>query len=177
MIENFEKSLELILASEGGFQTESADSGNKLPDGRAGSTNLGVTQANWEAFLGHPVTWNDMKALTSQTVSPFYKKKYWDKVMGDELPTSVDFMMFDFAINHGVGGCVKVMQGVVGVPMDGGMGPQTLNAIKAIPVQQLIQKFSNAKEAYYKSLNNPTYEKGWLNRVAKVENDALNMIA
>jgi len=69
------------------------------------------------------------------------------------------------------------MQGVVGVPMDGGMGPQTLNAIKAIPVQQLIQKFSNAKEAYYKSLNNPTYEKGWLNRVAKVENDALNMIA
>jgi len=95
MIENFEKSLELILASEGGFQTESADSGNKLPDGRAGSTNLGVTQANWEAFLGHPVTWNDMKALTSQTVSPFYKKKYWDKVMGDELPTPVDFMMFD----------------------------------------------------------------------------------
>jgi lysozyme family protein len=177
MKDNFEKSLELVLQSEGGFQTQSADSGNHLSDGRAGSTNLGVTQANWESFLGHPVTWNDMKALTPATVSPFYKKKYWDMVFGDELPTPIDFMMFDFAVNHGVGGCIKVMQGVVGVQMDGGMGPQTLNAIKAVPIDQLIQRFSDAKEAYYKSLNNPTYQAGWLNRVVKVENEALNMIA
>jgi len=61
--------------------------------------------------------------------------------------------------------------------MDGGMGPQTLNAIKAVPIDQLIQRFSDAKEAYYKSLNNPTYQAGWLNRVVKVENEALNMIA
>lgn len=52
MQNNFEKSLALVLKSEGGFTTDVRDNGNKLPDGRAGSTNLGVTQANWEAFVG-----------------------------------------------------------------------------------------------------------------------------
>ena len=63
MLNNFEKALDLILKDEGGFTTDVRDNGNKLPDGRAGSTNLGVTQANWETFVGHPVSWNDMRAL------------------------------------------------------------------------------------------------------------------
>lgn len=43
MIDNFKNSLELVLKDEGGFETQTTDAGNHLPDGRAGSTNLGVT--------------------------------------------------------------------------------------------------------------------------------------
>ena len=177
MENNFNKSLALVLKEEGGFETQTTDNGNKLPDGRAGSTNLGVTQANWEAFVGHPVTWNDMRVLTPEKVTPFYKRKYWDVVHGDELPNGVDYMAFDFAVNAGPGMAIKLLQRAVGVTQDGAIGPMTLSAIHAIPVNILIQRFSDAKEEFYKGLHNQTYEKGWLGRVSRVEIIATQMVA
>jgi hypothetical protein len=40
-----------------------------------------------------------------------------------------------------------------------------------------IEKFSQAKRDFYIGLHNPTYEKGWLNRVEEVKKIALTMIA
>ena len=53
---NYKTALDNILKSEGGFQDDHKDSGNKLPDGRKGCTNLGVTQAAWESYVGHKVS-------------------------------------------------------------------------------------------------------------------------
>jgi lysozyme family protein len=58
--------------------------------------------------------------------------------------------------------------------MDGAIGPLTLAAVKNTP--DLINKFSQAKIVFYKSLQNPTYEQGWLNRVEIVRADALKMV-
>ena len=177
MKDNFESSLALVLKSEGGFTTDTHDNGNKLPDGRAGSTNLGVTQANWEAFVGHPVTWDNMKALKSETVAPFYKRKYWDMAKCDDLPNGLDYLMFDFAVNAGVGRAIKTLQTAIGVTADGALGPLSLSAINNLSVKQLIERFTDAKEKFYKSLNNPTYERGWLARVEQTEKSAMSMIA
>jgi lysozyme family protein len=176
MINNFEQALASVLKSEGGFQTDINDRGNILPDGRAGSTNLGVTQAAWESYVGHPVTWNDMRTLTSEKIAPFYKRKYWDVVHGDELPTGVDYMAFDLAVNTGPGRAIKLLQEAIGVTPDGVLGPLSLSAIHNIPAKQMIERFTDTKEKYYKSLNNPTYEHGWLNRVTSVEVSALKMV-
>jgi len=177
MKDNFESSLVLVLKSEGGFTTDTHDNGNKLPDGRAGSTNLGVTQANWEAFVGHPVTWDNMKALTAETVAPFYKRKYWDVAHCDELPQGLDYLVFDFAVNAGVGRSIKTLQTAIGVTADGSLGPLSLSVINNLDPKLLIERFTDAKEKFYKALNNPTYEKGWLARTATVEKSALSMIA
>ena len=177
MKDNFESSLALVLKSEGGFTTDFHDNGNKLPDGRAGSTNLGVTQANWEAFVGHPVTWENMKALKAETVAPFYKRKYWDMAKCDDLPTGLDYLMFDFAVNAGVGRSIKTLQTAIGVTADGALGPLSLSAINNLEPKLLIERFTDAKEKFYKSLNNPTYERGWLARVAQTEKSAMLMIA
>ena len=177
MKDNFESSLVLVLKSEGGFTTDTHDNGNKLPDGRAGSTNLGVTQANWEAFVGHPVTWDNMKALTAETVAPFYKRKYWDVAHCDELPQGLDYLVFDFAVNAGAGRSIKILQTSIGVTADGALGPLSLSAINNLEPKLLIERFTDAKEKFYKALNNPTYEKGWLARTATVEKSALSMIA
>jgi len=175
MTENLDKALVYIFKSEAGFQSDPNDMGNKLPDGRAGCTNLGVTQAAWESYVGHPVTWNDMKALTAVKVTPFYKRKYWDAIRGDDLPTGIDYMMFDFAINAGPGRAIKLLQEAVGEKADGILGPISMSTIKAMPVKQLIERFTDTKEKYYKSLDNPKYEKGWLARNETVEINALHM--
>jgi len=67
---DFTAALDHVLGHEAGFQDDPRDEGNKLPDGRRGCTNLGVTQAVWETYVGHKVSAADMKALTPTKVAP-----------------------------------------------------------------------------------------------------------
>jgi len=178
MISNWKLAFEQMLKSEAGFQDDERDDGNKLPDGRKGSTMLGVTQFNWEQHVGHQVTHDDMRKLTAADVEPLYKKKYWDVVRADELPSGIDYMVFDMGVNAGPGRSIKLMQSALGVTPDGGFGPMTMAAVQAADPVELIEKFSQEKEAFYRSLEKFTvYGEGWLNRVAAVKLKASSMVA
>ena len=111
MNSNFQASLAHVLQSEGGYVNNPADPG--------GMTNLGCTKAVWEEFVGHPVSEADMRGLTPDDVAPLYKRKYWDKVSGDDLPAGLDYAVFDAAINSGPGRAAKWLQEAVGVTADG----------------------------------------------------------
>jgi lysozyme family protein len=170
MVSNWDNSFKLMLKSEGGFVNHPSDPG--------GMTNLGVTKATWENWVGRASDEAEMRSLTPEKVEPLYKKKYWDAVRGDNLPVGLDYLMFDFAVNAGPGRAIKVMQSAVGVTPDGGFGPMTLAAVQAIDPVELIEKFSQAKEDFYRSLGTfATFGKGWLNRVADVKVKANSMLA
>ena len=88
----------------------------------------------------------------------------------------MDYAVFDFAINAGVGGSKKMLQRALGVVVDGAIGQNTLKAIQQSDCKELLQKFSDAKTAFYQSLGNfNVYGKGWLQRVADVQKVALTM--
>ena len=177
MINNFQKSLDSILKAEGGFSDDPRDPGNHLSDGRAGCTNMGVTQAAWEEYVGHKVSVADMKALTKEQVGKFYKSKFWDRVQADALPIGLDFLATSFAINAGVGSSAKLLQKCINAIPDGMIGPRTLQAIAGVDTKELIEKFSKAKEHYYQMLKTfPIYGHGWLNRVASEKTIALAML-
>jgi lysozyme family protein len=54
----------------------------------------------------------------------------------------------------------------------------TLAAVAEQDPSELIKKFSQAKEDFYRSLNTfDTFGKGWLNRVAAVKVKAETMLA
>jgi lysozyme family protein len=171
MISNWQKSFELMLKSEGGFVNHPSDPG--------GMTNLGVTKATWENWVGRESDEAEMRGLTPEKVEPLYKKKYWDAVRGDEIENGgVAYLLFDFAVNAGVGRSIKTLQTAVGVTPDGGFGPMTMAAVQAIDPVELIEKFSQAKEDFYRSLTTfSTFGKGWLNRVADVKVKASAMLA
>jgi lysozyme family protein len=85
--------------------------------------------------------------------------------------------VFDFAVNAGPGRSAKILQTAVGVPADGAIGPITLAAVNAQDPVELIEKFSQAKEDFYRSLNTfETFGKGWLNRVSAVKIKASSML-
>jgi lysozyme family protein len=177
MINNWDKSCEMVLKHEGGFTNDQRDPGNRLPDGRKGSTMLGCTQANWEAYINRKVTQDDMKRLTKDDVKPLYKKNYWDAVKGDELPNGVDYAAFDFAINAGPSAARKMIQRALGVTADGVFGPKTMAAIQSADAKDLMKKFSNEKIVFYKNLSNfKVYGNGWLKRVEDVQAVADKMI-
>jgi lysozyme family protein len=167
---NWQKSFELMLKSEGGFVNHPSDPG--------GMTNLGVTKATWENWVGRESDEAEMRGLTPEKVEPLYKKKYWDAVRGDELPPGISYLCFDFAVNAGAGRSIKTLQTAVGVTPDGGFGPMTMAAVQAVDPIELIERFSQAKEDFYRSLNTfATFGKGWLNRVADVKVKASSMLA
>jgi lysozyme family protein len=160
--DNWKKSFELMLASEGGYVNHPSDPG--------GRTNLGVTQRVWEEWVGRESNEKEMRSLTKEMVEPLYKRKFWDACRCDDLPIGIDYLVFDFAVNAGVGRSAKLLQQCVGVSADGAIGPITITAVKAQNPAELIEKFSDAKEDFYRSLNTfDTFGKGWLNRVAAVK--------
>jgi lysozyme family protein len=177
MKENWKRAFDLMLESEGGFSDDERDKGNWLPDGRKGSTNLGVTQTVWESWVGRQSNEKEMRNLTAALVEPMYRKKYWDACRCNDLPSGVDYLVFDFAVNTGVGRSAKTLQGAVGTTPDGAIGPLTLAAVNAHTPEELVEEFTKEKVRFYTGLNNPTYEQGWLNRVGQVRAHALTMVA
>ena len=168
MKHNWEEALKHILKWEGGYVNHPADPG--------GRTNLGVTQRVWEEWVGHPVTEEVMRGLTIEMVAPLYKKKYWDVVRGDDLPSGVDLCVFDCAVNAGVGRASKFLQQVVGVTADGAIGPKTIEAVTKMPADEIIDKFYDLREAHYKSLNTfATFGKGWMRRLDGIEAESKHM--
>jgi lysozyme family protein len=162
MKHNWEESFAHVLKYEGGYVNHPADPG--------GMTNLGVTKRVWEEWTGKPATEADMRSLTPEMVGPLYKKRYWDVVRGDDLPSGVDFCVFDCAVNAGPGRASKFLQQAVGVLADGQIGPMTIAAVTAKPADEVIQAFCNLREAHFKSLSTfATFGKGWMNRLSSVE--------
>jgi lysozyme family protein len=174
MKSNFDSSFSLLMTSEGGYVNDANDAG--------GETNLGVTKAAWSSYLGRPIHDGEMKELTKDVVKPFYKKMYWDKVHGDDLPVGLDYAVFDFAVNAGTGRASKFLQQAVGVVDDGVIGSNTMIAVAKMNPKTIIEQFSAAKESFYKAIvdKNPSqvkFIKGWLARVDNVEATSKNMIA
>lgn len=168
MNRNFEQSLALVLKSEGGFAM--------LPHDPGGMTNLGVTKATYEQFVGHTVDEATMRGLTPETVAPLYKKMFWDVCHCEDMPDGLDYALFDFAVNSGGGRAVKTMQKCVGVTADGAIGPATMQAVLRLDPKELIRELCAARLAFLQSLNTWQYfGKGWGNRVAHVEKTALEM--
>ena len=170
MKENFEKSLALLLKSEGGYVNHPADPG--------GRTNLGVTQRVWESYIERSATEEDMRNLTPAMVAPLYRQRYWDTCRCDELPGGLDYLAFDFSVNAGAARCIKTIQKSLNVHPDGVIGPITLQAIKNAEPDEFVANFSAAKETFYRGLATfGTFGKGWLNRVAESQKTAEGMLA
>ena len=166
---NWQKCLETILHHEGGYVNHPKDPG--------GETNLGVTKRVYEEWGGT----KDMKDLTVEDVSPIYKKNYWDRVKGDDLPAGLDLCVFDFGVNAGTGRAAKYLQNLVGAGADGAIGPGTLAKVNAFVeahgVEETIKKYQKARQGYYESLSTfETFGRGWTRRVTETTELALQMV-
>jgi lysozyme family protein len=168
MEKNYEKCLETILHHEGGYVNH--------PDDPGGETNLGVTKRVYEEWGGT----KDMKDLTVEDVAPIYKKNYWDRVKGDELPSGLDLCVFDFGVNAGTGRAAKYLQTMVGASADGAIGPATLRSVHAyVQIEGLaaaIDKYQEDRQSYYESLKHfDTFGRGWTRRVTETTELAHSM--
>ena len=172
MDSNFEYSLAQVLKSEGGYTGPTGLKGDP-----GGETNMGVTKAAWSTWLKRPIADGEMAKLTHADIIPFYKALYWDKAYCPQLPTGVDYMAFDAAVNMGVGQSIRLLQKSLGCVPDGVIGANTIKVILYSDITNIIDKYSAQKEQFYRSLALfNTFGNGWLNRVQQVKQNAKAML-
>ena len=172
---NYEACHAKTLIYEGGYSNHPADPG--------GVTLEGVTQAVYDEFRkrkGLP-----RKALSAFMRTPpewiaercdIYRALYWDKVQGDSLPPGVDFAVYDYGVNSGVGRAAKVLQRALDVADDGAIGPVTLAAVNRAAPTVLIIALCDERLRFLRSLRTwGVFGKGWGRRVADVKEAALAM--
>ena len=169
MQENFEKCLEMLLHHEGGFVNHKRDPG--------GMTNLGVTLNVYEKWVGKKVTEQEMRDLKQENVAPIYKNEYWRRCKCDDLPSGVDWCVFDWAVNSGVGRSAKALQGIIGATQDGGIGPKTLRLIAEHEPKELIEKMHDKRQGFYEGLKTfDTFGAGWTRRNKETRESALKLL-
>lgn len=167
MKENFPQALKQVLKYEGGKVDDPRDPG--------GRTAYGVTQDTYNAWRKKQGLPNaDVFTISQADVAAIYRQEYWDSIRGDDLPSGVDFAVFDFAVNSGVSRAAKTLQSVVGVTQDGQIGPATLQATRAY----VGLAVTNKRLAFMQSLSIwSTFGKGWSARIADVKAQVLALVS
>lgn len=166
---NWKPSLLAVLKAEGGNDDD--------PEDHGGRTSRGITQREYDAWrrLEYQPTLDVWRAPQSD-IEAIYHDEYWAPYC-DLLPVGADFLLFNMAVNAGPYRGAVILQRSLGVTADGRIGPLTREAIATADSRTLIEKYSDQSRAFYLSLHQPKFTKGWLNRVAFVKATAIAMIA
>lgn len=168
MQSNFAKCLPEILKHEGGWADHPSDPG--------GATMKGITIGTYRQWKGRAVTKAELRAISDEEVAAIYKRNYWDKVRGDDLPAGLDLVAFDAAVNSGPARGARWLQTALGVAADGKIGPKTIAAALEADAATAINRALDVRLSFLKGLKTwPTFGKGWGRRVSDVRKVALGM--
>ena len=114
--------VDAIIAREGGFVDDPSDPG--------GATRYGITIATYAAFKGHPVTAADIETMPMSDAVAIYTKQYIGAPGFDAITDlHIRSVVVDTGVLFGPARAVQFLQGAVGVPVNGIMGPATVAAV------------------------------------------------
>ncbi|MGC8524366.1 MAG: glycoside hydrolase family 108 protein [Acidibrevibacterium sp.] len=115
------------IGEEGGFSADPDDPGNwsggAIGLGACRGTKFGISAAAYPGL--------DIASLSLADAKAIYARDYWAPIEGDKLPPALAMLVFDAAVNDGVGAAARWLQAAVGVATDGVIGPATLAAVAA----------------------------------------------
>lgn len=152
MQSNFNDCLTRLLKDEGGYSNTPGDNG--------GPTNFGITITDYRKYIKKTGTATDVKNMSVDEAKVIYRQKYWNSLGCDNLASGVDYTVFDYGVNSGVGRprtCLKRFN-LTGVALINAINDERVGFLKNIGVGH------NAK-----------FLTGWLARVARVRQHSLDL--
>lgn len=170
----FDRAFRVVVGEEGGYSSNPADPGNwtggACGRGLCRGTRFGISAASYPGLEIATLTLDDARAI--------YRRDYWERVRGDDLPPPLALLVFDAAVNNGVGRAARWLQQAVGATADGIIGPATLTRVQghAGPGAALMAEFQAQRLTFMAGL--PTWRVfglGWARRLCRLPYDAIGM--
>lgn len=167
---NRDKSIDLTFGSEGGYVNRNTD--------RGGPTNMGITLTTMRRVLNPNASIEDLKRLTRAEAFEIYAREYWNTIRGDELPSGLDYAVFDSCVTSGQNRALKILQKALNglghnVGVDGSIGPETMKAISVTNIRDLIQAYCDERIKFMKGIGGKqgwaSNGRGWNIRVTGVD--------
>ena len=179
MMDNFKFFYKEVLQSEGGWSDD--------PDDRGGKTNYGITAETFRTYIndvedrdyacGLEEAEERLRDITFADVHDIYEMYYWDVVRADELPSGVDVLVADWAVNSGPAQAIMNLQELVSAKPDGIIGPKTMEKVFAMDPPRLAFELYIKRLRSYRAIaslyNNKKFLKGWNNRATRLYNAVL----
>lgn len=110
---SWEKAIEFVLRYEGStYENDPNDTG--------GETKYGISKKSYPK--------ENIRDMTLDRAKEIYRQDYWNQLLGDKLPENLAACVFDAAVNQGLITAIKMLQVMLGVDVDGVVGPRTLKA-------------------------------------------------
>lgn len=163
MATDFLPAFEKMIVREGGYKLTND------PSDKGGMTYAGVARNRHPNWAGWPFI-DRGDTPPAQMVRDFYKSSFWVPLALDSVADQrIASTLFDFGVNAGTGTAAKLAQIVVGSTPDGKIGPRTIEALNAYPVDLFLAHFTLAKIARYRDIvrrdkTQIKYLMGWINR-------------
>jgi lysozyme family protein len=147
----FDACFNKLIVHEGGYVNDSRDPGSE--------TKYGISKRAYPQI--------DIKTLTLADAKAIYKRDYWDRAQCDQLPSQLAYLVFDAAVNSGIGQAIRFLQRSVGTADDGVMGAITLGAVKRMDAESLCARFIGQRLDFMTRLSTfDVFGKGWSRRLA-----------
>lgn len=148
----FEIFFDRLLGHEGGYTFDPNDPG--------GETNWGISKRAYPNLI--------IKALTREDAFNIYRKDLWNAIEADNLPDSIAFQVFDFAVNSGIQVAIRYLQRALRVADDGFFGPISKAAAGMASETDMILNLNAERLEFMTKLKNWQYNsKGWARRIAQ----------
>jgi lysozyme family protein len=164
---SFERALEFVLKSEGGYINH--------PHDRGGKTNKGILQRVYDKYRDDKqADRRDVREISDEEVEDIYYNEYWVPGRCYKFPWPLYAVHFDGCVNTGVGQAGKFLQRAVGAHADGAIGPKTIMAyedkVKDIGVDAIVAHILEQRAGFYKLLveldpTQKSFINGWNNRL------------
>lgn len=171
---SFDDCLAFVLRWEGGFVDD--------PDDRGGATNKGITQAVYDEWRERKhYDKRSVRDIEDGEVKQIYLEQYWKPSRCQAMDFPMSLILFDSAVNHGVGRAVKLLQEVLNVSVDGHFGPATMAAYDFLEechgTNYVAVQYLKAREAFYFRIVESRPEqgkflRGWLNRLSDLRKES-----
>ena len=148
----FDLAFDRLFGNEGAYTPGVGDPG--------GETNFGISKRTYPDI--------DIKALTREGAKAIYKTDFWDHIVADQLPESVQYQLFDFAVNSGIETAIRYLQRALGVADDGHWGVVSQTAANNAHEWDLVLNLNAERLDFMTRLSNwPTAGRGWARRIAQ----------
>ncbi len=166
---SYDQALTRLLRDEGGYTDHPSDPG--------GPTNFGITLGDARRYWKGNATADDVRAMPQSVARKIYRERYWNAMRCDELPAGVDYAVFDYGVNSGVGRAGKVLRRVLRLSDRTSAVTDDVIAVagKSVP-GDLVIAICTERLAFLKALKTfPVFGRGWTARVNGVRAAALAM--